>query len=133
MFFRLPSFKEAGRRILSATRQQLGIRKKKTKNDNVSLNLQIRNLDNNYRWRKEILRRDNYQCVLCGSKKKLEVDHIKPLSFLIKKNKIVTVEQAMLCKEFWNTDNGRVLCRQCHKQTDTYAGKSRRYLKEHLE
>ncbi len=61
-------------------------------------------------WRSFILKRDK-KCVLCGSKEKLEVDHIKSLALYprlgLKKN------------------NGRVLCHICHKKTDTYGVFSR--------
>jgi 5-methylcytosine-specific restriction endonuclease McrA len=60
-------------------------------------------------WRKLVLARDNHACVVCGAKEGLECDHIKPyrnfpeLQFLV--------------------SNGRVLCKACHKKTDTYGGK----------
>jgi hypothetical protein len=125
LFFRIPSFEETARRIIAAANRQLGIKKKKTTKS--SLNVQIRNSDYNYRWRQQVLKRDGRKCVLCGSKKRLEVDHIKPLSYLIKKHKIMILEQAFLCQEFWDVSNGRVLCKPCHKKTDTYAGKSKGY------
>jgi len=61
------------------------------------------------RWRKEVLKRDNYTCVLCDSNKRIEVDHIKPYSLYPELR--------------YNIDNGRVLCRSCHKKTDTYGSK----------
>lgn len=61
-------------------------------------------------WRKKILARDK-KCVLCGSIKKLEVDHIKSLA---------------LYPHFGlDLENGRVLCYQCHKKTDTYGSFSK--------
>ena len=69
-------------------------------------------------WRTAVFKRDNYTCVWCGLKSGngvavvLNADHIKPfcdypeLRFAI--------------------DNGRTLCRECHKKTDTYAGKYKR-------
>lgn len=58
-------------------------------------------------WRKLVYERDDYTCVLCGRKGgALNADHIKPwcdypeLRFAI--------------------DNGRTLCIECHRQTDTY-------------
>lgn len=62
-------------------------------------------------WRKAVFERDNYTCVWCNVKGgNLNADHIKPfcdypeLRFAI--------------------DNGRTLCRECHKKTDTW-GKPR--------
>lgn len=53
------------------------------------------------KWRKAVLERDKYTCVLCGDKyKELHVDHIKPF------------------KDYpalrYDVDNGRVLCKYCH-------------------
>ncbi len=63
------------------------------------------------RWRKSVMRRDNFTCVECGDNKggNLEADHIKPkylfpeLTFVI--------------------DNGRTLCVDCHKATKTWGQK----------
>jgi len=63
----------------------------------------IRNSFDYKLWRTAVLERDKYKCVFCGSIINLEVDHIKPfrdypeLRFAI--------------------DNGRTLCRSCHKKT----------------
>ena len=75
-------------------------------------------------WRKAVFERDNYTCIWCfkkggWSKKEkrqivLNADHIKPfidypeLRFAI--------------------DNGRTLCEDCHRKTDTYGAKSIRKL-----
>lgn len=61
-------------------------------------------------WRKKIVERDK-KCVICGSNKEIEVDHIKPLALY----------PELALKE----NNGRVLCKKCHKKTDTYGGFSR--------
>lgn len=65
-------------------------------------------------WRKAVFERDNYTCVWCGDKRggNLEADHIKSY------------------KDFpalrLSIDNGRTLCKACHKKTDTYGSKVHR-------
>jgi len=63
-------------------------------------------------WRTAVFERDNYTCIWCGKRSQkgqsleIQADHIKPfcdypaLRFAI--------------------DNGRTLCRECHKKTDTF-------------
>ncbi len=79
-------------------------------------------------WKKKIMKRDGYKCVACDTAKNLEIDHIEPLSYLIKKNNIKILEEAFACEELWNIDNGRVLCRKCHAETDTYLYKAKNYV-----
>lgn len=57
-------------------------------------------------WRKKVLERDKYTCILCDSKDKIEVDHIKAF--------------ADYPKLRFEVDNGRVLCNSCHVKTDNY-------------
>jgi 5-methylcytosine-specific restriction protein A len=55
--------------------------------------------------RRAILERDGYRCVMCGSKERLEADHIVPAS----RGGAHTVA------------NGRTLCRRCHlEETGRY-------------
>jgi len=61
-------------------------------------------------WRKSVIERDVI-CVLCGSDKQLEVDHIKSLAL----NPHLALD----------INNGRVLCKECHKKTDTYGSLSK--------
>lgn len=62
-------------------------------------------------WREAVFVRDNFTCVWCGVKgSKLNADHIKPFAYYPELRFAI--------------DNGRTLCIDCHKKTDTYAGKA---------
>ncbi len=57
--------------------------------------------------------RDDYTCVWCGQLGgTLNADHIKPFS---------THPELR-----FDLDNGRTLCVECHKQTDTYLSKAKK-------
>jgi 5-methylcytosine-specific restriction endonuclease McrA len=74
------------------------------------------NINNYHGCRKFVLIRDGYKCVLCGSTKRLCVDHILPFR---------------LFEELrYSPDNCRTLCHQCHTKTDTYGGKMRNKKRE---
>jgi len=61
-------------------------------------------------WREAIFKRDNYTCIWCKKRGgRLQADHIKPFALFLELRFLV--------------DNGRTLCVDCHKKTDTYGGK----------
>jgi hypothetical protein len=66
-------------------------------------------------WRKSVFERDNYTCLMCGDNKggNLEADHIKPFSTHIEIR--------------FSIENGRTLCKSCHKKTDTWGFKAKTY------
>lgn len=65
-------------------------------------------------WRRALLERDNYTCVWCfrhplrtkTNTIKLHADHIKPFAYFPELRFAI--------------DNGRTLCEDCHKTTETY-------------
>lgn len=76
-------------------------------------------------WRKSVFERDNYTCVHCGARNKkgnnksvvLNADHIIPLAFDL--NKALDI------------NNGRTLCIDCHKKTDSYGFNFIKYKKKY--
>jgi 5-methylcytosine-specific restriction endonuclease McrA len=72
-------------------------------------------------WRTQIFERDDYTCQVCFQRgNKLHAHHIKPFSLILDENKIETPEEAIMCDELWNIDNGITMCDKCHKKTPTY-------------
>jgi len=87
-------------------------------------------------WRLSILQRDNFTCVKCGQTGGiLDIDHIRFYNrilseFLDKykeydpiKDKEILFELALSYKPFWDINNGRTLCRECHKQRHKEEGR----------
>ena len=96
------------------------------------INKAIRKSTKYIEWRTFIFIRDNRKCVLCNSKKEVQVDHY-PIPFSAILNKLIVeqglenlLEKAISYELFWITDNGRTLCFDCHKKTDSYGGKAPR-------
>jgi hypothetical protein len=84
----------------------------------------IRGLPEYKSWKNACYKRDQFKCVLCeDTNVKFNIDHIKSFSLILQENNIKTVEEAILCKEIWDINNGRVLCVSCHKDTPSYGVK----------
>jgi hypothetical protein len=65
-------------------------------------------------WRKSVYDRDNYTCQICGTiGGALNADHIKPW--------------CLFPELRFDINNGRTLCVPCHKATDTFGPKARKY------
>lgn len=80
-------------------------------------------------WKRNVLIRDKHKCVLCGQKNgRLQVDHYPiPLSAIIRQYGIRTLEGAVRCKLLWKLGNGRTLCDDCHRRTNTYGRNAKKY------
>lgn len=78
-------------------------------------------------WRLTIFKRDNFKCTFCkiglkaGYENRLEVDHIIPLSLLYEELIIGAISKNAL----FDLENGRTLCRACHKKTDSFGRHAR--------
>lgn len=58
-------------------------------------------------WRKAVFERDNFTCKFCGQVGgKIQADHIKPF--------------ALFPELRFAIDNGRTLCENCHRKTETW-------------
>ncbi len=73
-------------------------------------------------WRLSVFKRDNFTCIHCGDNRghNLNADHIKPFALILQENNVTTREEGYNCKELWDINNGRTLCKDCHKKTDTW-------------
>ena len=74
----------------------------------------VRGLSAYKTWRKTILKRDNYICQECKGVGEI-AHHIERFMKLLHKNEIKTTQDALLCEELWDIDNGITLCEECHK------------------
>jgi len=70
-------------------------------------------------WRKSVFIRDGYKCTECGSVKRIEADHIVPFSFVVRECLLMKTNSGL-----FDISNGRTLCYECHKKTDTYGVKA---------
>lgn len=80
-------------------------------------------------WRKDVFAHDGWKCQICGVLGgKLQVDHVKPFGLILHENNIKTIEEAILCVELWDIENGRTLCENCHKSTATFGAHTKKLI-----
>jgi hypothetical protein len=85
-----------------------GEKNKRWKGGITPINIKIRNSIEYKLWRKSVFERDRYTCIWCGDSRggNLNADHIKPF--------------ADYPELRFAIDNGRTLCVNCHKKTESY-------------
>jgi hypothetical protein len=90
------------------------------------INESIRSCSKYIQTRNACYERDNYTCQNKDCNQiggKLNADHIKNFSLIIKEYNIKTLEEALKCDALWDLNNLRTLCEPCHKETKHYCGK----------
>ncbi len=101
-----------GRKMPIESRLKMSIDRRGTKGSNwkggvTPINSTVRKSVEYKLWRTSVFTRDNFACVWCGKKDKtIQADHIKPFSLFPELRFAI--------------DNGRTLCQECHKTTETY-------------
>jgi 5-methylcytosine-specific restriction endonuclease McrA len=79
------------------------------------LNHLIRSCSKYTEWRMNVFQRDLYICQHCGKRGcYIEAHHIKEFAASKEENNITTLDDALVCDELWNTNNGITLCKECH-------------------
>ncbi len=76
---------------------------------------QIRSSRQYILWREFILERDGEKCQNCNSTKEVCVHHIVPLVEIVRKEHVITMDEARVCEKLWNPTNGITLCKECHR------------------
>ena len=99
------------------------------KNGTTSLRSLIHSMREYYNWRTQIFKRDNYICQECGQESigNIEAHHITSFAELLSEfladydqfspieDKETLTRLAMKWQPFWDIDNGKTLCEDCHK------------------
>ena len=90
----------------------------------------LRNCDKYKAWRNDVFVRDNYACIQCGDNKggNLEADHIIPFSTIFHGHNIKGFYHGLDCLDLWKVENGRTLCKECHKKTETFGSKAKSFV-----
>lgn len=143
---RPPTLGMTGKKLSEETKKKMSLAKfgkstywlKGDKNHNWNggsspVNTRIRESMKYRDWREAVFQKDNYTCQECGKHGVyLNADHIEAFCMILAKHDIDTVEKAFICADLWNVANGRTLCVNCHRKTDTYGIKAYRNYKSKI-
>lgn len=83
-------------------------------------------------WRSDIFTRDDWTCRECNKRAKrgeiliIHAHHIKEFYKILEEYNIRTLEEALICEELWDINNGLTLCTDCHKKTKSYGHKKQK-------
>lgn len=95
------------------------------------INMRLRGCTQYKIWREEVYKRDNFTCIWCGDDRggNLEPDHIISFSSILDQIRFQygvenLYEKALESELLWDTNNGRTLCKICHRKTDTWGHRS---------
>ena len=112
-----------GKKHSEETKKKMSIRRKVSMIGNknswidgrTSVNAKIRNSEEYKNWRSEVFKRDKWTCGICKKRGvRINADHIKPFAHF---------PELRL-----NIENGRTLCVDCHKNTETFGGTGGKHL-----
>ena len=116
-------WKEVGKRIRRKNTHQRvkGLQDLPDVKGKIGLTLgEIRNLRNGKAmraWRNRVMRNGNHVCKWCeATGPTLHADHKIPLSVLLGRHKIKTLQQALSLPVLFDSKNGQVLCSNCHRK-----------------
>ncbi len=77
-----------------------------------------RQINNHYfykEWRKNVLKKNDYTCQVCGKRGgKLHAHHVDKIVNILRRHGISNVIQAEVCDELWDISNGQTMCYECH-------------------
>ena len=79
------------------------------------LQKKIRGFRKTIKWKKAVLRHDEYNCNKCGDIELLQVHHKISVGDIIRKFNLKTIEDALECKLLFDITNGETLCELHHK------------------
>lgn len=113
--------------------EKLRVRMKGSNNPNwkgglTKIACSIRTMPEFVSWQQKILIRDSFKCKYCGKRCDC-IHHINYLNNIIKENRIINIDEARLCYELWDTENGISLCNECHKTIHKINGMIKNYRK----